>query len=245
MQETLENLKSLLAVFAKEEPVYRKLLQEDEVEKLAAYMQGDKEERTAYAEAFRARKAEERHALAYIHGILQLDPEFGTLFYRFMAGRFPETEIDAPPIVSRGMVGPSGMWPIYAVHPEFFADGDCQIFYTDEDIAGDADEAQSLAECIARESSGIQGACVRRLPFRSWAGRISEEPVYAVSFSLSPETLKRELPLKGSMVPIHEEEPYVVVIPKHGEYRTALGETRRFGKGQIHQVLASDYWCTK
>ena len=49
---------------------------------------------------------------------------------------------------------------IYAIHPELFGDRSCQLFYTDEDIAGDADAAKWLASCIVKESSGVSSAHV-------------------------------------------------------------------------------------
>ena len=245
MQGELENLKSLLSAFAQEEPVLQKLLQKGEVEKLAEYMKADKAGKIVYAEAFRARPLEERRALAYIYGILLLNPVYGSPFNNFITNRFPQTAIDCPPFVNRGSVGPSGMWSIYAIHPEFFVDRSCQLFYTDEDIAGDADAAKWLAADIERESSGVSSAHMQQIQNLSWGDRVSLEPMYAVTFSLSPDCLKSEIRIKYNTVPIHKEEPYLIVIPRHGEYRTILGQTRSFGKGQLNQILATDYWCTK
>lgn len=245
MQDTIKNLRTQFSMLGEEEPVFERLVQQGEIEKLAEYMSAGRDGMQAYASAFRARPMEERRALAYIYGVMLLNPQCGSPMHKFFAGRSPDAAIDVPPIVNRGMVGPSGMWPIYAVHPEFFAGRDCQLFYTDEDIADDANGAQHLADCIARESSGVVRAGVQQLTLLSWAGWVSDETVNAVVFSLSPEALKSELPIKGIMCPLYKEEPYVVVIPKHGEYRAILGEVRRFGKGQLHQVLASDEWCTK
>lgn len=245
MQGELENLKSLLSAFAQEEPVLQKLLQKGEVEKLAEYMKADKAGKIVYAEAFRARPLEERRALAYIYGILLLNPEYGSPSNKFITNMFPQAAIDWPPFVNRGSVGPSGMWPVYAIHPEFFEDKNCQLFYTDEDIAGDADAAKWLADGIARESSGVSSARVQQIQNLSWGDRVSMEPMYAVAFTLSPDSLKSEIQINFNTVPIHKEEPYLIVIPKHGEYRTILGQTRSFGKGQLNQILATDYWCTK
>lgn len=181
MQGELENLKSLLSAFAQEEPVLQKLLQKGEVEKLAEYMKADKAGKIVYAEAFRARPLEERRALAYIYGILLLNPVYGSPFNNFITNRFPQTAIDCPPFVNRGSMGPSGMWPIYAIHPEFFVDRSCQLFYTDEEIAGDADAAKWLAADIERESSGVSSAHMQQIQNLSWGDRVSMEPMYAVT----------------------------------------------------------------
>lgn len=111
----MENLKSLLSIFAQEEPVLQKLLQEGEVEKLAEYMKADKAGKIVYAEAFRARPLEKRRALAYIYGILLLNPEYGSPSNKFITNMFPQAAIDWPPFVNRGSVGPSGMWTVSGI----------------------------------------------------------------------------------------------------------------------------------
>ena len=101
----MENLKSLLSIFAQEEPVLQKLLQEGEVEKLAEYMKADKAGKIVYAEAFRARPLEKRRALAYIYGILLLNPEYGSPSNKFITNMFPQAAIDWPPFVNRDRWG--------------------------------------------------------------------------------------------------------------------------------------------
>ena len=239
-----EEIKSCLECFSLDDERIKQILENGEIERLIEYASSEKrDEKKKYAEHYSTLSPENRYCLSYIYGMLQCDTDYCSPVAKWAAS-MPGSNIGIRPFINRGMVGYSDLWPIYAIHPECFVRKHVTLFYTDEDINSKKD-ALSMADAISGESSGISDLTAVELPNICWLDTIDARPRFAVSFSLSEESIRQEIRTSDGMTPIHKEEPYLIVIPKHGEYHSILGEVKRICSSILCPVLDVGYWCTK
>ncbi len=132
--------------------------------------------------------------------------------------------------------------PAYEIDSECHISADSKIFYTDDDIREDADEAGELAHYIEQASSGIIDVRAEQLEqLRTMSGDIRTAH-WCVTFRLEDTALK-EIAVSGKHV-TPEKGKAIFVLPKTGEFDCMLGEVVH-GDPDNAFILAKHNYCMK
>ena len=132
--------------------------------------------------------------------------------------------------------------PAYEIDAKCHISADSRIFYTDDDIRGDADAAWELAHYIAQASSGIIDVRAEQLDqLRTMSGNIRAAH-QCVTFRLEDTALK-EIAVNGKHVS-PENGKAIFILPKAGEFDCMLGEVVH-GDPDNAFILAKHNYCMK
>lgn len=116
--------------------------------------------------------------------------------------------------------------PVYEINTLCLGDIKTDLFYTDDDIQNDSQEANELAQLILNNSSGLTDFRVIKIKYISCIsnGDNIEESKWGIVFNLDKSKIKNKIIVNGNIFNKENSERYIFVLPKTGEFECMFGE---------------------
>ncbi len=132
--------------------------------------------------------------------------------------------------------------PAYEIDSKCYNGSESRIFYTDEDICGNAEYSEKLAGYIAQRSSGIAEIRAEKLEVLRTMNREERKAHWCVTFTLDGTTVHEIFVNGKQMTP--EAGKAFFLLPKAGEFDCMLGEIVD-GDPDNAFILAKHSYCMK
>ena len=229
-----------------------KLLNNEQISKMLNALDDNSPDRSAlvdYMKEYVQLPQDIRYALGYVLSLAESSESGFYSAYGRLAGEFYLLPKVPPLYLPFRFVGWAGVHndvgAAYEMAFSRFANG-TRFFYTDDDIENSSDEAEWLAERVARESSGLIDVRVECLPEVKCGNGGDGRERFGVTFSISPENSLSTYVNGNPYHSVYEEidRPVVFVLAKAGEFNCMMGEMVN-GDPNACFVLAKHMFCMK
>ena len=208
----------------------------------------DAAELAACMEKYTALPEDVQRALGYMRCVLESAfcetySAYGQYSFDMLRHRMGHIPLMRKPLSFVGWGGQHNeIGPAYEIDGNCHIDAGSKMFYTDDDIRGNAASAEELAGYAAQVSSGITGVRAEQLPVLRTMNRDIKEAHWCISFRLD-DSARKEICVNGQAVK-PEEGRALFILPKAGQFDCMLGEMV-YGDPENAFILAKHNFCMK